>query len=99
MTPEILRRIKKPNILDYFNIRRPNTAPSHFEYINIPIQYNLEKSISNWISDHLKGRFFVGKTIYYDDNRNQLTEILKIGFEDPKELSYFTLACPLLKYK
>ena len=25
--------------------------------------------------------------------------VCKVGFEDAKELSYFTLACPLLKYK
>lgn len=57
------------------------------------MKYNLEKSIIDWIEDKLNGRFYVGKTI------NESNTIgLKIGFEDAKELSYFTLACPHLKY-
>lgn len=90
-------KIKKPNALDFFNLRQPNSAPPHFEYILIPMQYNLEKTISRWISENLKGRFFVGKGLNINQS-NKPVESLKIGFEDPKELSYFTLACPHLKY-
>lgn len=54
--------------------------------------------ISKWIEDHLKSRFYVGKDVFVN-NDNKILECLKIGFEDPKELSYFTLACPHLKYK
>jgi len=98
MTRDISTKLKKPNILDFYNIRKPKKAPYHFEYINIPIQYNLENTISRWIQDNLKSRFYVGKDIYINDE-NKILECLKIGFEDPKELSYFTLACPHLKYK
>jgi len=31
--------------------------------------------------------------------QNKIETVLRAGFEDPKELSYFVLACPLLKYK
>tara|TARA_B110000211_G_C13965820_1_gene502729 strand:- start:578 stop:754 length:177 start_codon:yes stop_codon:yes gene_type:complete len=56
--------------------------------------YNLTEAMSNWVNDNLKGRFYIGSTI---DTNYKST--LKIGFEEPKELSYFMLACPLLKYK
>jgi len=50
--------------------------------------------MSTWVHDNLKGRYYIGSTI----DQNYKT-VLKIGFEEPKELSYFMLACPLLKYK
>jgi hypothetical protein len=91
-------KIKKPNHLSFFNIRKPKSPPPHFTYINIPMQYNLEVTISKWIEDHLKSRFYVGKDLFINNDK-KILECLKIGFEDPKELSYFTLACPHLKYK
>jgi hypothetical protein len=96
MTTQI--NLKKPNPLDFYNVRQPKTAPLHFSYINIPVQYNLEQTIRKWIQLHLKGRFFVGKGCNID-KYSKIIECLQIGFEEPKELSYFTLACPHLKYK
>jgi hypothetical protein len=90
-------KIKKPNALDFYGLRQPKDAPMHFEYISVPIQYNLENTIKRWISIHLKGRFYVGKTAIFTKN-NKIEEYLQIGFEDSKELSYFSLACPHLKY-
>jgi len=90
-------KIKKPNHLDFWNIRQPQSAPPHFDYINIPVQYNLQETITRWIQLHLKGRFYVGKACGLDKEK-KITEYLHIGFEDAKELSYFTLACPHLKY-
>lgn len=54
--------------------------------------------MKRWINEHLKGRYYIGKTVNVDST-NTITPALKVGFEEPKELSYFTLACPLLKYK
>jgi len=88
---------KKPNVLDYLNLRQPESAPTFFQYVYIPMQYNLEETIRRWIKDNLKGRFYVGRGLFNDKN-GSLSERLQIGFEDPKELSYFTLACPHLKY-
>ena len=93
-----LLKIKKPNLLDFFHVRQPNSLPDYFEYINIPLQYNLEDSISRWIRHNLKGRFYVGHNCVINRD-NKLQEVLQVGFEDAKELSYFTLACPHLKYK
>ena len=78
-------------------MRRPASPPPHFEYISIPLRYNLQESISKWIYDNLNGRYYVGSTINTNSS-NHLEKQLKVGFENPKELSYFTLACPHLKY-
>lgn len=88
---------KKANPLNFFEIRRFDIPPKYFEYITIPLKYNLEDSLSKWIEDNLKGRYYIGSALEIDDN-NSVTTILKIGFEDQKELSYFSLACPHLKY-
>lgn len=87
----------KPNALNFFAIRKMDVPPPHFEYMVIPQKYNLEKTLDKWIETHLKGRYYLGTTLAVGEV-NGLDTRLKVGFEDAKELSYFTLACPLLKY-
>ena len=91
-------KIKEPNALNYFKLRKLNRIPPHFEFISIPIPYNLQKSIEKWILSNLKGRYYIDKNIDVDDS-DTIQSVLKIGFEEGKEMSYFTLACPHLKYK
>ena len=88
----------KPNPLNFFDIRKLDYPGSHLEYMEISPNYNIEKAISNWILTNCKSRFYVGKNVTLTDS-NEVASKLKIGFEDPKELSYFALACPHLKYK
>lgn len=90
-------KIKEPNPLNLFELRQLKVPPEHFEYILLPIRYNLQDSITKWINEHLKGRFYIGKTLDIDKT-NSVTTMLKVGFEEAKEMSYFTLACPHLKY-
>jgi hypothetical protein len=90
-------RHKEPNAYNLFEIRRLKVPSPQCEYINLPLKYNLEQSLVNWITSNLKGRFYVGKSITLGDQGTET--VCKVGFEDAKELSYFTLACPLLKYK
>lgn len=92
-----MANLKEPNALNFFKIRQFKVPPGHFEYICIPMKYNLEDALVRWIDEHLKGRFYVGKTLALGSD-NQINPSIKIGFEEPKELSYFTLACPHLKY-
>ena len=87
----------KPNALNFFGIRRVDVPPQHFDYIVLPRRYNLESSLENWICKNLKGRYYMNTTLAVG-NPTGLDTKLKIGFEDAKELSYFTLACPHLKY-
>lgn len=89
-----LRNPDKINPLDYFEVRKFKVPPGYFEYICVPLTYNLEKSIEKWIDQNLRGRFYVGRSLDVESN----SLVLKIGFEEAKELSLFTLACPHLKY-
>ena len=91
-------KLKTPNALNLFGIRRVEKAPQHFEYLTVPITYNTDASIAKWIETHMKHRFYIGRTLDID-SEDRVVPFLRIGFEEPKELSYFTLACPHLKYK
>jgi hypothetical protein len=92
-----MQKTQKPNPLNFFHLRRLSVPPPHFEYMSIPMRYNILDSVDKWIKEHLKGKFYIGKSIILNKD-NQIETVLKIGFENPKELSYFTLACPHLKY-
>ena len=95
----MLLKLKEPNHLNFFEIRKAKHPLPYFEYIQIPTKYNLEISISKWIYDNLKGRFYIGSALTVQTKETKsIAKVLKIGFENPKELSYFTLACPYLKY-
>jgi hypothetical protein len=87
----------EPNALDFFVIRELHTYPKHFDSVTVEMKYNMEDSVKKWITNHLKGRFYIGKTVVLNRSNNFQT-VLKVGFESPKELSYFMLACPHLKY-
>lgn len=93
----MIKQLKKPNPLNFFGSREACVPPPHFEYIKIPFKYNLEIAISKWIYANLKGRFYVGKSVGIN-SEDKVDQMLKIGFEDEKEMSFFMLACPLLKY-
>ena len=88
----------KPNPLNFFKIRKLEYLGPHMEYLDIAPNYNLEKALENWITSNCKSRFYIGRGITTEQGTTAETKI-RIGFEDPKELSYFALACPLLKYK
>ena len=89
---------KKPNPLNVFEVRQVKSAPPHFEYVNLPMKYNLEESLVKWIKQNLKHRFYAGKNVTLDED-NKLIQVLTVGFEETKDMSYFMLACPHLKYK
>jgi len=72
--------------------------PPYFESITIPYTYNIEDSLNKWIGKNLKGRYYVSKSVDLD-SKNQMNTHIKVGFEEGRELAYFMLACPLLKYK
>ena len=91
-------KLKEPNPLNFFKLRKIDKIPPHFEFISIPLSYNLQSSIEKWIVSNLKGRFYLDKNIDLDGT-DTIQSVLKVGFEDGKEMSYFTLACPYLKYK
>jgi hypothetical protein len=87
----------KPNALNYFGLRRVEFACPHFKYTSLD-KYNptLIKSIDSWIRKNLNNRYYIGQGITLD-NTNTIVYITRIGFESEKELSFFTIACPLLQ--
>lgn len=91
-------KVLKPNPYNVFGVRRASVPPAHFEYINVPLNYNMSDALEKWIETHLKRRYFISKTVSIDGD-NKMAYTVRIGFEDSKELSYFMLACPHLKYK
>lgn len=99
MRKQVPHKLKEPNPLNLFEIRKCKVIVPYFEYISIPYTYNLEESLNKWILKNLKGRYFVGRTVDILPQTNKVESLMKVGFEDSKEMSYFMLACPLLKYK
>ena len=92
-------KIKEPNALNFFEIRRVKSLPPYFESMIIPYTYNIEDSLSKWIDKNLKGKYYLEKTADISSTTDKIESLIKVGFEDNKEMSYFALACPLLKYK
>ena len=88
----------QPNPFNVFEVRQVKSAPPHFEYVNLPMKYNLEDSLVKWVKHNLKNRFYIGKNVTLDDE-NELTHVITVGFEETKDMSFFMLACPHLKYK
>jgi hypothetical protein len=95
MTKTLLK--KDPNPLNVFEVRQVKSPPPHFEYIHLPSTYNLEHSLSKWITKHCKHRFYLRKNVVLDSNR-KMVNVITVGFEETKDMSYFMLACPHLKY-
>ena len=87
----------KPNPLDYFDLRRVEFACPHFKYTSLD-KYSptVVKSVDLWIKKNLNSRYYVGQGIVLD-NTNTIVYNTRIGFESEKELSFFTIACPLLQ--
>ncbi len=87
----------KINPLNVLEVRRVEFCPPYFETIVINPTYNLSKALEEWIYENCSSRFYVGNTIELGES-TPFKQKIKIGFENPSELSYFMIACPLLKY-
>lgn len=86
----------KVNPLNALGLRKCKFPAHHFHYILFPkynpVQY---KSIDRWIYANLNGRYYIGQSV--DLVENSVTYVLKIGFEQEKEVSFFKIACPFIK--
>lgn len=88
--------VDKINPLNVLGCREVLDPPPHFHYLFVDLKYNIVSSVKQWIYENLKNRFYIGESLQLTDN--QLTVRIRIGFEEPKDASFFLLACPLLKY-
>jgi hypothetical protein len=81
----------QPNPLNTLGLRQLDFCPPHF----FPVAFDLKggpKKISDWVWEHLSGRFFYGE-IYVVNEENSYKPILQkvVAFEVHSEASYFAL--------
>jgi hypothetical protein len=91
-----MQDLAKINPLNVLGCREVDNPPPYFEYIYIDLKYNIVEPIREWIYENLKHRFYMGTSLELE--HNQYVVKIKIGFEEPKEASFFLIACSLLKY-
>ena len=89
--------MKKLNPLNVLDIRKVEFCPPYFETVTLNIRYNILDALKEWIQHHCTGRYYVGQTVSLNET-DSIAIVIKVGFEEKKELSYFMLACPHLKY-
>lgn len=83
----------KINILNVKNIRKTNFPAKHFTYVHIKkFQPSIVSSIDEWIYENLNGRYYIGNSLQLLNNTIVYTTV--VGFENPKEISFFKIACP-----
>jgi len=81
----------KVNSLNILKLRRVQFPANHFYFTKI-YKYSpyIVKHINRWIYHNMNGRYYIGQGI--DLINNQFLYVTKIGFEQEKELTYFSLA-------
>jgi len=77
------------NPLAVFGLRRVEHCPPHFTQVLFDTYVN-EKTITDWIYEHLTGRFYYGD--FYKESDLGKTGVTRcVAFEEPGEASYFSL--------
>lgn len=84
--------IQDINPLEVLNKRVLDFLPKHF--VRTCIGEVDAREIKTWIRSNLKGRYCVVSYPTINENTGRLRHAKFVGFEDPKELTYFMLACP-----
>jgi hypothetical protein len=87
------------NPLDVLGIRKIGFLPLHFSTIrarDIGLNTVFLDEIENWITDRLSGRYCIVNTPMIGHN-DVLEDVTVLGFEEPKEITYFLLSCPFIR--
>jgi hypothetical protein len=86
----------KVNALALLEMRKLKRMPPNFVKITLRDLDRLDfRLIELWILQNLDSRFCIRKnTGLVDDNK--MTTVYEVGFEDPKELTMFSLGCQIL---
>jgi hypothetical protein len=92
-----MSKTAKVNPLDVFDLRRVDFCPPFYNTVNIDPGYNLVNALDEWIYQNLSGRYYIGPCVDLDNDGN-IKKRVKVGFETEREMSFFMLACPFLKY-
>lgn len=82
----------KINPLNVLDLRKVSFPAHHFYFITVP-KFNpvLLSNIDQWIYSNLNGRYYIGQSIDLIDD--SISFVIKIGFEQEKEASFFRLGC------
>ncbi len=83
------------NPLDVLQQRKVQFSAPHFSMLKIS-EGELFEGVEDWVRTKLKGRYCIIKKPAIDKS-GSLRSSHFIGFEDQKELTYFMLACPMLR--
>ena len=82
------------NPLNVFGIRQLEFCPPHFEQITFDLRANI-KDITDWIYEHLAGRFYIGDIFVPNSELSGALLMQKVvAFELIEEASYFGLFLP-----
>lgn len=85
------------NALNVLGLRKLSFIPDHF--VKISVDNNVDtKLLSQWIEYNLNSRYAI-QTSYSLDAKRKMISVIEIGFEDPKELTIFTIGCQHLHIK
>lgn len=86
------------NPLNVIKKRKLNSLPPHFLKVQVNEFDFFDDKLENWIVSRLQGRYSIARLPFIDENKN-LKIANFVGFEDHKEITYFTLACPYFRRK
>ena len=84
----------RPNPLNLVEMRKVYRMPPNFESIRFSFIEDVRK-MESWIYQNLDSRYCLRKVSGIGDD-GKLTTIIEVGFEDPRELTMFTLGCPYI---
>jgi len=79
------------NPLNVLLLRRVQFRMPHFTYVEYDDSI-AEKVVSDWLFENLTGRFWIGESYEYDEEKQQLISKKQIGFEIAAEASYYALS-------
>jgi hypothetical protein len=79
----------EPNPLNVFGMRRLEHSPPHFTLVSFNLRAD-PKRISDWIYEHLEGRFWFGDHYLMSDD-GKVGFCKAVSFEIAAEASYFGL--------
>lgn len=82
------------NPLSVLNLRKLPFIPEHFVVVEISKPIDIS-TLDNWINFNLNCRYAIEKSLSLDNDKRFL-ETIKVGLENPKEVSILTLGCPFL---
>ena len=81
------------NPLNVLGLRKLEWIPEHFT--TMAVRSSDLDNINSWVYSNLNGRYAIARSLKVSED-NKMVETHNLAFEDPAELTMFSLACPYL---